>query len=81
MRMKYFILGPLLLLSGCTDIEGTIRVLEAQGFEDIKVLGYSYNGCGENESHHTEFEACRDRKCVKGIACRGLFKGITIRYY
>jgi hypothetical protein len=79
--MRYLILSSLLLLSACTDIEGTIKVLESQGFKDIEITGYAFSGCGENDSYHTTFKACRDMKCINGIACKGLFKGITIRYY
>lgn len=82
---KLLIIFALAFVASCSthsnaDAE---RILRAQGFEHIELHGYSFFGCGENETKSTKFTACRaDGQCVSGVLCSRLlsFKGITIRY-
>jgi hypothetical protein len=59
------------------------RVLEDAGYKNIKITGYRWTGCGEDDSQHTGFEALGQAgRSVTGVVCSswGLFvKGATVR--
>ena len=80
--MKRIILAAAIALAGCTNADGTRRVLEAQGFTNIEVKGYSLFGCSKDDTYHTAFEATGPSgKRVSGVVCAGLFfKGATVRF-
>jgi len=59
------------------------RVLQQQGFKDIKINGYAWFACAEKDFWQTEFEATAlNGTHVKGAVCRGaIFKANTVRLY
>lgn len=79
--MKALILGLILVVAArCTDKPGAIQTLEAAGYSDIQTMGYSYFGCGSEDSHRDKFIATGPNgKRVEGVVCSGWFKGYTIR--
>lgn len=65
----------------CTDENGARRALNAQGFTDIKVTGYSYFGCGKDDQYHTGFTARNSMGTpVEGVVCCGITKNCTVRF-
>ena len=70
------------VMSGCTNRTDAERALKAEGFSDIKITGYSWFACSEDDFYHTGFEATNHNGAkVKGTVCSGLlFKNATIRY-
>jgi len=76
----------LLVLAGisCTDKEGSMRVLRAAGYRDIKLGGHSWMGCSEDDGASNKFEAVGADGVTKitGQVCcggPGSFKGCTVR--
>jgi len=69
-------------ISGCTNRTDAERALKAEGFKDIKITGYDWFSCSEDDFYHTGFEATNHNGLrVKGTVCSGLlFKNATIRY-
>lgn len=69
-------------LVGCTDADNATKVLNANGFEQIQITGYSLFGCSEDDFQRTGFIAVGPTgKTVKGTVCSGLlFKNSTIRF-
>ena len=69
-------------LAGCTDADNAVRVLEANGYEQIQITGYSLFGCSEDDFQRTGFKAVGPTgKKVEGTVCSGLlFKNSTIRF-
>lgn len=70
-----------LSLIGCTRPDSATRVLQDAGYSDIKITGYRWFACGEDDTMHTGFEAKGPTgRRVTGIVCEGLlFKASTIR--
>jgi len=68
-------------LSACTDKKEAIRVLENDGFTNVKVTGYNFFACSKDDFYHTGFVGTKNNRRIKGTVCSGLiFKGSTIRY-
>lgn len=69
-------------LAGCTDADNAVRVLSANGYEEIQITGYSLFGCSEDDFQRTGFKAVGPTgKHVQGTVCSGLlFKNSTIRF-
>jgi hypothetical protein len=65
------------------DPPGATRVLEQQGFRDIKIKGYAWFACAKSDTYQTEFEATSfNGTRVTGVVCSGLlFKANTVRLY
>lgn len=63
-----------------TDREGAMRTLTAAGYTDVRITGYAFFGCGDDDAFRTAFEArgVAGTK-VTGVVCRGIWKGATIR--
>lgn len=80
---KFAALGIALVLVGCTDAKKATDVLESQGYTNIQIGGYSYFGCSESDSVHTEFTATGvNGKPVSGVVCSSWWgKGATVRFY
>lgn len=79
--MKKLILIGTLLLAGCTDPNEARKVLQDNGYTDIRIGGYSWLGCSENDQFSTEFIAKGPTgRDVKGVVCSGWLKGSTIRF-
>lgn len=68
-------------IAGCSDSEHATRVLQQSGYSQIKIGGYSFFGCSEDDTYHTSFTAVGPTgHQVSGVVCSGLFfKGSTIR--
>lgn len=81
MKRSLFALLAAIAIAGCTDDNVAIHALQASGFTDIKITGYSYFGCDKNDTFHTGFEARGPRgQFTEGVVCSGVFKGATIRF-
>ena len=75
------LLGAALLLASCGVNPSTAtRALEAQGLTNVRIEGYSWLGCGKEDSFASNFSAKgANGAVVTGQVCQGLFKGTTIR--
>ena len=68
-------------LGGCTKPDASRRILEREGYTDIRITGYSWFGCSEDDFFSTGFEAKKNGQYVEGTVCAGLFfKGATVRF-
>lgn len=64
-----------------TDVEGTTRTLEAQGFEPTDVGGGVWLGGSQGDFWRTKFKAQNPKgEPIEGYATRGIFKGTTLRF-
>ena len=85
MKMTFrssILLGAALLLASCgvNPITAT-RALEAQGLTNVQIEGYSWLGCGKEDTFASNFSATGvNGAAVTGQVCQGLFKGTTVRY-
>lgn len=80
--MKTVMLILLLLgLTACTRPESAVRVLEGAGYSNIKITGYDWFACSDDDTFHTGFEAKGPTgRPVSGVVCEGVvFKSSTIR--
>lgn len=48
-----------LVASACTNEDGAVHALQAEGFTHIRTTGYSWFGCGKGDDTCTGFEADR----------------------
>lgn len=79
---KYLLAIGFLFLVACTDPKNAQRILENDGYTDIKFTGYGLFSCSKNDFYHTEFSAKKGNKEIEGVVCSGLiFKASTIRLY
>ena len=84
--MKYKLLAVALLgailMTGCTSQSDAERALQAEGYENIQMTGYSIFSCSEDDFYRTGFSAVNHKgHVVTGTVCSGLlFKSATIRY-
>ena len=78
---KFIIILFIGLLATCTAPNETERVLEANGYTNIRIEGYSFFGCGEEDDFSTKFSATSPfGQPVTGVVCSGFLKGSTIRF-
>jgi hypothetical protein len=81
--MKNIILIAVIAVAStsCTNKEGAAEALKDAGYHPIKVGGYAFFGCGEEDVYRTNFEAYSSdsTRIVTGQVCEGLLKGKTIR--
>lgn len=71
----------IVLMVGCTDNHGAVRILEAQGYTKIEMTGYKPFACSKDDTLQTGFKAEINGRTVSGTVCSGLFfKGNTIRF-
>ena len=78
--MKRFFILLAVLFSGCTASNEATRALEGAGYTQIQITGYSWFGCGKDDTFATGFEATGPSgKHVSGVVCSGWLKGATIR--
>jgi hypothetical protein len=70
-----------LALAACTSPDKAQKTLEAQGFTNIKILGYAPMSCADDDSTCTKFEAKAPsgRRVHGAVGCGYMFKGCTIR--
>lgn len=72
--------------TSCTNEEGALKALESAGYDEIVLRGYSWSGCGKDDSTCTEFEAVgpRGHRTSGVVGCgyaSGCSKGCTIRTF
>lgn len=81
---KIFVSAFLALsLASCgVNVDRATRNLEAQGLTNVKITGYSWFGCGQDDSFRSNFTATGvNGKPVEGSVCSGFWgKGTTIRF-
>lgn len=68
---------------GCTPSDAEARrTLDAYGFTDVELTGYSWMGCGDDDSTSTGFTAVNAKgDAVQGVVCCGfLTKACTVRF-
>jgi hypothetical protein len=72
----------MLLLAGCTQENEARKLLEAHGYKNIVMRGYTPFGCSEDDTYHDSFTAINSNGIyVSGVVCGGFFfKGNTIRF-
>jgi hypothetical protein len=74
-------LGLAFTLSGCTQPDRTFFTLQDQGYTEIKIGGYGFLRCSEDDIFATNFTAVNANGArVSGTVCAGIFKGSTIRF-
>lgn len=78
--MRTTLLALVLALTACTQPVDATRMLRSAGYTDIRITGYSFFACSEDDTFATGFEAKGPTgQQVKGTVCAGLLKGGTIR--
>lgn len=80
--MKKLLILFMFMLIGCTDSSEAIRVLQMNGYTDIKITGYKFFGCSNSDDFSTGFTAKNSNNIiVTGVVCSSLYsKGSTIRF-
>lgn len=65
---------------GCSDPEGTKRVLRQQNYTDIEITGFRYFTASKGDMYVTGFKAkAPNGETVTGVVTSGWFKGHTVR--
>jgi hypothetical protein len=78
--MKKLLIIAAILLTGCTSQDKSFKALEASGYTNINMTGYSFFGCGDKDTFRDGFTATgANGKQISGVVCAGWFKGATIR--
>lgn len=81
MKRIALILTVATMLAACTDETAARKALAGSGFTDVQLTGYTYFGCGKEDTFHTGFEARGPSgQFVNGVVCSGWMKGATIRF-
>jgi hypothetical protein len=82
MMRLVILLGLVALTAACSDPDGARRVLEEQGYTDVRTGGYAFFSCSEkSDDYATSFQATSPAGHeVSGAVCKGFFKGSTIRF-
>lgn len=80
MKKTILILAMVVSLTACTDSNRATHALHQAGYTDIKIGGYSWFGCSEDDTFKNKFSAKGPTGVpVSGSVCMGFFKGSTIR--
>lgn len=56
------------------------RILEEQGYTNVRFLGVSYTSCGTGDIRQDRFEVTNPKSTFIVTVCSGLWKGYTIRF-
>ena len=56
------------------------RILEQQGYTDVKFIGVAYNSCGRGDIRQDRFQVTNSKGSFPVTVCSGLWKGYTIRF-
>ena len=72
---------PYIVTGGVSETDAN-RALKAQGFTDVKITGYEFFDCSQDDFFHTGFTAKNIHgEEIKGTVCSGIFfKNSTIRF-
>lgn len=75
-------LAATLSLAGCgISPDQGAKTLAAMGMTDIKIGGYAWFGCSEDDTFRSNFTAIgQNGQPVSGVLCGGMFKGVTVRF-
>ena len=70
-------------LSGCEATDNhAVEILEKQGFTNVSLDGYPLVGCSEDDFYNRNFTATSiNGQQSKGVICKGMLKGYTVRLY
>jgi len=80
LRVALFLAFSVFLLS-CTAEDRSRQALEAQGFTQINMTGYSMFSCSDDDTFSTGFIATNPNgNRVTGTVCCGWVKDCTIRW-
>lgn len=72
----------LVLATGCTQPPDEVQaILKRDGYVDVKVEGYAWFGCGEDDTFRTKFSGTKNGQYVEGVVCSGFLKGSTVRTF
>lgn len=67
-------------IGGCSDPEGTERVLRQQGFTEVEVTGWRPLSASKGDVYSTGFRAkAPNGESVTGAVTSGFWKGHTVR--
>ena len=81
MRKILLVMSAAVLLAACDDPKAARKALGNLGFTNVETKGYSWFGCGKDDSFSTAFEATNAQgQRVTGVVCSGWFKGATVRF-
>lgn len=82
MKKLLFSLAVIASLASCTVDTGTAtRALGAMGITNIKLEGYAFFGCSEDDTFRSRFSGTGPHgQPVSGVVCSALFKGATVRF-
>ena len=71
-----------IILSSCSNSNDAHIALNAMGFTDIKITGYKWFACSDDDWFHTGSVAKNPQAyTVNGVVCSGLlFKNSTVRF-
>lgn len=75
-----FVILIITIPNSCQDKEGTLKILEENGYEVVEVGGYAWLGCPQHSAWRTKF-VVKDKnsgKHVDGCYCTGFVKRIVI---
>lgn len=76
------VVGVVFLGTGwtATDPATATRVLQQAGYHDVRMTGYRWFACGDDDYFSTGFEATSSNgNRVSGTVCEGILKSNTIR--
>lgn len=81
MKKILIALAVVATLTACSSRKDAESALTSAGFTKIETQGYSFFGCGDDDTFKTKFTAQNPQgKQVSGVVCSGWFKGGTIRF-
>ena len=83
MKLTKLVLAVAILvgITGCTSQDKSMKVLQAQGYTDVQMTGYSFFSCDKKDTYSDGFTAkSPNGSKVQGAVCSGVFKGYTIRF-
>lgn len=82
MKKTLLAFAAVALLAGCgVNPEQATRILESQGYTEVRIGGYAFFGCSEHDSFRSKFTATgANGQQVNGVICGGLLKGYTVRF-
>lgn len=56
------------------------RILEQQGYTDVRYTGVNFWGCGHGDIRRDQFTVSNTKSTFPVTVCSGMFKGYTIRF-
>lgn len=82
-KMAFYGIATIVFIFACgqSDPKNATRILEAQGYKNVEITGFSPFGCNERDWYKTKFKAeKRSGYEITGVVCTGLIiRNSTIR--